>query len=138
MVWVDALSGAAAMIGSMTAKRRNFLYPGEEVRPSRTPKLRLDGATKRVVDTGRIRLIVTAGLFGLAFIGIAGRIVDLMLLENALGIPAARTSAKIPTPAHHRADIIDRNGILIATNLPTVNLYADSQKCQTQFMRLKS
>ncbi len=128
MVWVDALSGAAAMIGSMTAKRRNFLYPGEEVRPSRTPKLRLDGATKRVVDTGRIRLIVTAGLFGLAFIGIAGRIVDLMLLENALGIPAARTSAKIPTPAHHRADIIDRNGILIATNLPTVNLYADSQK----------
>ncbi len=117
------------MIGSMTNKRRAFLYPGEEVRPSRTPKLRLEGATKRVVETGRIRLVVTAGLFGLAFVGIAGRLVDLMVLENTAIIAAPRTS-KVAAVAHHRADILDRNGILIATNLPTVNLYADSVKVQ--------
>jgi len=118
------------MIGSMTAKHRTFLYPGEELRPSRTPKLHLDGATKRVVETGRIRLIVTAGLFGLAFAGIAGRLVELMVLDNTAN-GTARTAALKSAPASaHRAEILDRNGILIATNLPTVNLYADSAKVQ--------
>jgi cell division protein FtsI (penicillin-binding protein 3) len=118
------------MIGAITPARRAFLYPGEELRPSRTPKLHLDGATKRVVETGRIRLVVTAGLFGLAFLGIAGRLVDLMVLDNAMGGTAQRSAPKSAAASTLRADILDRNGILIATNLPTVNLYADSAKVQ--------
>lgn len=118
------------MIGSMTSKRRTFLYPGEEVRPSRTPKLRLDGATKRVVETGRLRLIVTASLFGLAFAGVGARLVDLMVFEKSAPVSVARNAAKTAAAPMHRAEIVDRNGILIATNLPTVNLYADSQKIQ--------
>ena len=124
------------MIGAMTKKRREFHYPGEDVRPTATPKLLLEGATKRVVETGRSRLIVTAGLFGLAFAGIGARLVDLMVLENMLAPSATQTAPKVagtslasqhllPT---HRAEILDRNGILIATNLPTVNLYADAQR----------
>jgi cell division protein FtsI (penicillin-binding protein 3) len=130
MVWGVQYSGAAAMIGSMGAKRRTFFYPGEELRPARPTKIQLDGATKSVVETGRMRLIVTASLFGLAFIGIAGRLVDLMVLENSAVIAAPRSAGKGSTVIHHRAEIVDRNGILIATNLPTVNLYADSVKVQ--------
>jgi cell division protein FtsI (penicillin-binding protein 3) len=124
------------MIGSMTKKRREFHYPGEDVRPSVTPKVLLEGATKRVVETGRSRLIVTAGLFGLAFAGIGARLVDLMVLNDVMGPSIARNAPKAAsapvnaprlTPTH-RAEIVDRNGILVATNLPTVNLYADAQK----------
>jgi cell division protein FtsI (penicillin-binding protein 3) len=115
------------MIGSVAGKRRVFLYPGEDFRPSQTPKLRLEGATKRVVETGRVRLIVAAGLFGIAFAGIGARLVDLMVLGNA-GIAGAPAAVKSTPHAVHRAEIVDRNGVLIATNLPTVNLYADSQK----------
>ena len=45
-------------------RRRLFLYPGEEVKPSRQPKLHLHGTSMRAVETGRLRLIVTATLFG--------------------------------------------------------------------------
>ncbi|MDX2141884.1 MAG: penicillin-binding protein 2 [Rhodospirillaceae bacterium] len=116
------------MIGSVAGKRRVFLYPGEDFRPAQTPKLRLDGATKRVVETGRIRLIVAAGLFGIAFAGIGARLVDLMVLENSALPGLAATTVKTAPHPVRRAEIVDRNGILIATNLPTVNLYADAVK----------
>lgn len=117
------------MIGSMAAKRRTFFYPGEEVRPSRPAKLLLDGATKRVVEVGRNRLIVTIGLFGLAFAGIGARLVDLMVVEPTADVQTAHTASRSSGAVSlHRAEIVDRNGILIATNLPTVNLYADAAK----------
>ncbi len=121
------------MIGSMSGKRRRtFHYPGEDVRPTVTTKVLLEGATKRVVETGRSRLVVTAGLFGLAFLGIGARLVDLMVLNDVLSpggtVRVAPKVAAAPITPAHRAEIVDRNGILIATNLPTVNLYADSQK----------
>ncbi|MBL8643249.1 MAG: penicillin-binding protein 2 [Rhodospirillaceae bacterium] len=120
------------MIGAITNKRRTFHYPGEDVRPARTTKVLLEGATKRVIETGRSRLIVTAGLFGLAFAGIGARLVDLMVLNDVLSpggtVRTAPKVASVPVMPSHRAEIVDRNGILIATNLPTVNLYADAQK----------
>jgi len=109
-----------------TPKREQFLYPGEELRPNNRPKLWLHGATKHAVETGRLRLAVTAGLFGLAFAGIGVRLVDLMLFKDSPSTPLARASG--PTHNGARADIIDRNGVIIATNLPTVNAYADCAK----------
>jgi cell division protein FtsI (penicillin-binding protein 3) len=108
-------------------RRQLFLYPGEEVKPSREPKLRLQGTTTRAVETGRMRLIVTAGLFGFAFAMIGIRIVDLMVLNDGPSVSSSssRGVARAPTA---RADILDRNGVIVATNLPTVNLYADTHK----------
>jgi cell division protein FtsI (penicillin-binding protein 3) len=107
------------------AKRRPFLFPGEEVKPSREPKLRLHGATKHAIETGRMRLVVTAGLVAVAFTMIGVRLVDLMVLgDGPTAIARAREPGRSPMA---RADIVDRNGVIIATNLPTVNLYADSQ-----------
>ncbi|MHB1206184.1 MAG: penicillin-binding protein 2, partial [Rhodospirillaceae bacterium] len=107
------------------AKRRPFLFPGEEVKPSREPKLRLHGATKHAIETGRMRLVVTAGLVAVAFTMIGVRLIDLMVLgDGPTAIARAREPGRSPMA---RADIVDRNGMIIATNLPTVNLYADSQ-----------
>ena len=108
-------------------RRKLFLYPGEEVKPSREPKLHLQGTTTRALETGRMRLVVTAGLFGAAFALIGLRLVDLMVLNDG----PSRISAKphgIARAATARADIVDRNGVIVATNLPTVNLYADTHK----------
>ncbi len=107
------------------AKRRPFLFPGEEVKPSREPKLRLHGATKHAIETGRMRLVVTAGLVAVAFSMIGVRLVDLMVLGDS---PTIMTRAREPGRSPMaRADIVDRNGVIIATNLPTVNLFADAQ-----------
>ncbi|TAL01710.1 MAG: penicillin-binding protein 2 [Rhodospirillaceae bacterium] len=111
-----------------TPKREQFLYPGEELRPSQQPKLWLHGATKHTIETGRLRLAVTAGLFGLAFASIGVRLVDLMLFKDSMSAPMARTAPGVPHGGIGRADIVDRNGVIIATNLPTVNAYADCAK----------
>ncbi len=107
-------------------KHRPFLYPGEEVRPAGQGKLRLQGMTMHAIETGRMRLFVTAGLFAVAFSAIGLRVVDLMLLSGGAGERTARASSSAPLAT--RADIVDRNGVIVATNLPTVNLYADAHK----------
>lgn len=114
--------------GVRTPKRSKFLYPGEEVRPSAQPKVRLQGVTKHAIETGRVRLAVTAGLFCLAFAGIGVRLIDLMLFKEHTAAPGLRTASAVGKVSLARADIVDRNGVIIATNLPTVNLYADSAK----------
>ncbi len=114
------------MINVRPAHRRLFLYPGEEVKPSHEPKLRLQGTTTRTLETGRMRLLMTAGIFGMAFAMIGLRLVDLMVLKEGPTVIAKPHG--IARPATARADIVDRNGVIVATNLPTVNLYADTHK----------
>ena len=101
-----------------------FLYPGEEFRPSTTRKLRLTGVAHYALEMGRIRLIVTGGLFVLAFALISARLVDLMIIDNKAS--ATPSLASGGSDFHDRADILDRSGTILATNLPTANLYADS------------
>ncbi len=107
--------------------RKLFLYPGEEVKPAAAPKLQLRGSTTRAVETGRMRLLVTASLFGLAFSAIGLRLVDLMVFKDPRAAAVTRSVSDAPRPLT-RADIIDRNGVIVATNLPTVNLFADTHK----------
>src|SRR3954463_16090427 len=95
-------------------RRQLFLYPGEEVKPSREPKLRLQGSTTRAVETGRMRLIVTAGIFGAAFSMIGLRLVELMVFNVGTHAVAGK-SHKIARPVSARADIVDRNGVIVAT-----------------------
>ncbi|WP_245183726.1 peptidoglycan D,D-transpeptidase FtsI family protein [Haematospirillum sp. H1815] len=116
-------------------KAAPFLYPGEELVPSagvdrKGTHVVLEGEVKQALETGRVRMLVTASLFALAFCGISVRLFDVMVL-GAVDHPIshrARAVARTDVITHTRADIVDRNGLLLATNLPTVNLYADSQK----------
>ena len=104
--------------------RRPFLYPGEELKPHRELKVHIPGTAAHAVETGRMRLIVTASLFGLAFTMIGARLVDLMVLDSNPILPV--TAVQEAPPPFNRANITDRNGVVVATNVPTVNLYADS------------
>lgn len=86
--------------------------------------IRLEGNIKQALETGRNRLLVTAVVFSLAFMVIAGRLVDLTLVAEE-GEPLLAQTTPSQAGVVGRADIVDRNGVILATSLPTVSLYAD-------------
>jgi cell division protein FtsI (penicillin-binding protein 3) len=83
----------------------------------------LEGIRKQALEVGRNRLLVTGALFALAFFAIAFRLVDLTFFST--GEPAFADAASPPPPITGRADIVDRNGVILATSLPTLSLYAN-------------
>ncbi len=90
--------------------------------------LHLEGVKKRAIDTGRARLIVAGAIFLLAFSVIAVRMVDVTILRDG-GLPRAHLAKTDDTPLS-RADIVDRNGVLLATSLPTDSLYVHPHEIQ--------
>ena len=96
-------------------------------RPDVDGPVTLDGTANRALKTGRNRLVLAAALFALAYLGIGVRLVDVTLINEGFEPRFARA----PATGHARfgrRDIIDRNGVLLATNLPTASLYADPSK----------
>jgi cell division protein FtsI (penicillin-binding protein 3) len=84
--------------------------------------VRLDGVRHRALETARNRLLATGVMFALAFLVIAGRLVDLTVLD---GSPGRTLAAQGATKAVGRGDVVDRNGVVLATSLPTASVYAD-------------
>ena len=87
--------------------------------------IRLEGVKHRALETARNRLLATGVMFALAFLVIAGRLVDLTVLD---GSPARTFAAQAAAQAVGRGDIIDRNGVVLATSLPTASVYADPKQ----------
>lgn len=84
---------------------------------------RLEGARKRAVETGRNRLVIVAAVFACAFVVLAGRLVHLSSTGAAASVgPVAEGGADIGLA---RAEIVDRNGVLLASDLTTASLYAN-------------
>jgi cell division protein FtsI (penicillin-binding protein 3) len=84
-----------------------------------------DGAPGRSpIEVGHTRLIVTASMFVLAFLAISARLVDVTLISGAEP-RTARAPRVLPI---ERADIIDRNGVLLATSVSTASLFAEPRK----------
>jgi cell division protein FtsI (penicillin-binding protein 3) len=86
-----------------------------------------DGPARDAVETCRTRILVTATLFALVFAVVGLRIVDVVLLR---GGSAESHMGRIlpPTPPPVRADIVDRNGKLLATTLDSPSLYANPKQ----------
>ena len=84
----------------------------------------LDGSAKRVLETGRTRLLVTGALFAIAFAVVALRLTAVALLQQGDEPRVAQSSAANGLLVG-RADIVDRNGVVLATTLPTASLYAN-------------
>jgi len=89
-------------------------------------KIYLEGDRKQVLETARNRLLVTGVMFMIAFCAIGIRLVDLSAFASGSEPRISRTV--LPSDVvSGRADIIDRNGVILATSLPTSSLYADPQ-----------
>ncbi len=86
-------------------------------------RLRIEGTAKQTLETARHRLVITGILFALAFTIVALRLVDVTVLKDA-GEPRLARAPKAELQMG-RADIIDRNGVLLATSLATASLYAN-------------
>ena len=101
--------------------------PGQHDRPSHAvslPRMRLTGRTAQALETGRTRLMIAGVVFALAFAAVGMRLVDVTMLHGSGNQSLASAVALDDSPAA-RADIVDRNGRLLATSLPTASLYAD-------------
>lgn len=98
--------------------------PREPPSPASPAPIKLDGMGKMALETGRTRLLVAGFVFALAFLAIGLRLVDLGLLREGDEPRVARSETGQPFNAG-RADIVDRNGVVLATTLPTQSLYAD-------------
>lgn len=78
------------------------------------------------LERARLRLVFVLFMFGIVYAVIAGRLGDLMLFTETAE-PATLHAASGEAPIANRADIVDRNGTLLATSLPTVSLCADAK-----------
>ena len=87
-------------------------------------ELRLTGNTAAALEVGRTRLLLAGVIFALAFTVVGVRLVDLALWNQGAEPRVARSGAT-PQVQMARADIVDRNGAVLATSLPTASLYAD-------------
>jgi len=92
--------------------------------------IRIKGEKSGNLDLVRGRLVLLATLFVVFYIGVTVRLVDVTLIqglidntESYIGAPQAANDAI--DNEEFRADIVDRNGVLLATSLKTASLHAD-------------
>jgi cell division protein FtsI (penicillin-binding protein 3) len=87
-------------------------------------RVELEGTRKQAIETGRVRLVVAGALFALAFAVVGGQLIKVSLF-GADYRPLAHHGEDAAGYSSARANIVDRNGVLVATNLPAASLYAD-------------
>lgn len=94
--------------------------------------MRIIGEKRTALDTARGRIVLVSALFALAYVVIGARVVDLTFIQGELQNARALANAEGDTPPREtetvRADITDRNGVLLATSLKTASLYADPMR----------
>lgn len=97
--------------------------------PFRKMRMKIDGTRGSALDMARGRLVIVSAVFALLYILVAARLFDLTILQGELQRDSMHSAAAAPVVAPEpeilRADIVDRNGVLLATSLETPSLYAD-------------
>jgi cell division protein FtsI (penicillin-binding protein 3) len=84
------------------------------------------GVARHTIDRARTRILVTGAAFLLAFLAIAARLGDLALVDRDVSAHIDRGTPGETYPGA-RADITDRNGVLLATSLATASLFGDAR-----------
>jgi cell division protein FtsI (penicillin-binding protein 3) len=87
-----------------------------------------DGEAHARLELCRQRLVVTAALFAVVFLVVALRLVDVVALSGANAESHVVRIRPVTPPPPDRADILDRNGQLLATTLESPSLYADPRQ----------
>lgn len=106
-----------------SSHRHTGYHAGDDLQNGPAP-VRLDGVRKGAMETGRSRLAITSAVFMVIFGLIGLRMVDVAVLDRNPASPRPVPQARTEPLEMERADITDRNGVILATSLPTVSLYA--------------
>lgn len=119
MTWLQKSTRSRFKLSKQTRSRKP---------DGRQAALHLDGSAKETLEQGRNRLVMAGAVFAFCFVILAGRLIGLALSgdEGASQTAQAReNSAKIALGDKTRAEIRDRNGVLLATTLSTASLFAE-------------
>lgn len=98
---------------------------GAGVISPRIKQLALQGARKKRLDKGRIRLVVVMTVFFAVFTSITGRLVYMAVTGKPRAI-VARSADDLP--AMSRPDVVDRNGVILATDVRKPSLFAQPNR----------
>ncbi len=96
--------------------------------PRRPSSVLIVGAQRSAQDLARGRMVFLSAAFVLAYLVIGLRVADLTVFRSGGSADAEESAvAELSNPVAPplRADITDRNGVLLATSLNTASLYAD-------------
>ena len=95
--------------------------------------MRIEGEKNSALEKARTRIVLIVALFMLGFIVIAGRLVDATIIQGMLNkgetesvLDQARDKDR-KNDSSKRGDIVDRNGVILATSLKTASVYADQK-----------
>lgn len=88
------------------------------------PRIRVNSRASSALAMGKSRLMVMMSAFTLGFGAVGAKLVDATVSFGGQEEPGLSRAAS-RTPHNSRADIVDRNGVLLATSLRTASLYAD-------------
>lgn len=109
-------------------KTEDFYLPGEEIRINKNPSFGSGlFCSQDPLSVCKSRVAIAIGAFALAYLYIAGSLFNLCVTPNLEAEENAAPTHFAQNPIR-RADIIDRNGTIIATSLPTVNLQVNLRK----------
>ena len=86
-----------------------------------------DERANRVLETCRTRLVATAALFAVVFAVVVLRLAEVTLLSGGSAESHVGRLPPAAPPPPARADIVDRNGALLATMLPKPSLFVNSK-----------
>ncbi|MBY0281825.1 MAG: penicillin-binding protein 2 [Alphaproteobacteria bacterium] len=77
---------------------------------------------RSLLEMARQRVFIAGSLVAVAYLLICGRLVDVMVLRSSKNVSHAVSEQIATLP---RADIVDRNGEILATHLVTASIYAN-------------
>lgn len=97
------------------------LAGGEQLRE---PRVRVHSPVGSALEQGRARLVVLMAVFTLGFGAVGAKLVG-ATVHFGDGTEAGGAKVAAAKPLTNRADIVDRNGVLLATSLHTASLHAD-------------
>src|SRR5919205_2548727 len=115
------MQSAALRLDDNPCRPRHFKPP-----PPCAPVV-ADERANQALEICRTRLVATAALFAVVFLVVVLRLAEIVLVNGGgAESRAARLPPAVP-PAPARADIVDRNGALLATMLPKPSLFVNSK-----------
>ena len=91
-------------------------------------RIEFESTKKKAIDTARTRLLIGGALMAAAFFVVGVRLFDVVVFNANDNLRRAAAREIVRPSTMSRADIVDRNGTLLATNLRTASLYANPHK----------